>query len=280
VVICFNYRSDRMRELVTALGIKREFDFTTEVKGLNIVQMTQYDAKFPFSILFPPTSMKDILAEWISKHGLKQYHTAETEKFAHVTFFFNGGREEPFPNESRKMMPSPKVATYDLQPAMSAALVKDSVIEALSGGYDFVMCNLAPPDMVGHTGVFDATVEACTVTDQIIGQILSACQRYGYSLVITSDHGNAEEMLDESGNVQTKHSHNFVPLNIACNPALGVKLLRAKGGLSDVAPTVLTLMGLSIPPAMKGTSLISASNIARVPLPESEKAASAAAALS
>lgn len=266
VIIFFNFRSDRMRQIVSALGLGPEqLQFTAACpypRGLHIVCMTRYNADFPFPILSPPQSLDNVLAEWLSHQGLTQYHVAETEKYAHVTFFFNGGREAKFPGEDRHMVPSPRVATYDLAPAMSVAAVAEEVaraIKAPSSPYAFVMCNLAPPDMVGHTGCWGPTIKAVEATDEAIGRILAACEEAGYTLVITADHGNAERMFSEGGQPHTAHTCSPVPFIIA-NQKHNVQHLRMPSdrpaALCDVAPTILTLMGLSNAPEMTGSSLI------------------------
>jgi len=251
-----------MRQIVETFGIKQNFQTSVKPRqGLKLYQMTQYNAEFPFPIIFPPQSLANVLAEWISKHGLAQFHCAETEKYAHVTFFFNGNREKPFPNEYRYLIPSPKVATYDLAPEMSMAAVGEKVVEAMKGterDYAFIMCNLAAPDMVGHTGVYEATVKACQECDRVIGLILDGCQKHNYVLVVTADHGNAEEMLDEFDKPKTSHTTNFVPVIVAGDmQRLNVAMGRPSGGgLRDVAPTVLDLMGLAKPPEMTGNTLL------------------------
>ena len=259
-LVFIDFRADRMRQISQTFADEPPFDSEISLpENLVVAQMTQYNASLPLPTLFAPSSMDNVLAEWLSKKGLQQYHTAETEKYAHVTFFFNGGRENAFENEDRGLVPSPKVATYDLQPEMNAAGVADSVIEALrKKHYDFVMCNFAPPDMVGHTGVMDAAVIACTATDKAIGRIYDACVEHGYVLVVTSDHGNCEEMLDEEGNPKTSHSTNDVPLFVQNIPSSSPSFVleREYGGLSDVAPTILDLMGLEIPKEMTGKSMI------------------------
>jgi 2,3-bisphosphoglycerate-independent phosphoglycerate mutase len=152
--------------------------------------MTQYNAQFPYAVAFPPQRMDDVLAEWLSKQGVAQCHVAETEKYAHVTFFFNGGVEKQFPGEERELVPSPKVATYDLQPEMSAMAVAERLCERIAGGkFEFLMNNFAPPDMVGHTGVLEAAVKACEETDRAIGKVLAACEEHGYIFFVTADHG-------------------------------------------------------------------------------------------
>ncbi|XP_065919283.1 2,3-bisphosphoglycerate-independent phosphoglycerate mutase-like [Dysidea avara] len=255
-LLFIDFRADRMRQIVEAFGIKPQFDVATTLKDLEVVTMTEYKKEFPFNNLFPPEVPINTLAEWLSKKGIPQFHCAETEKYAHVTFFFNGGVEKPFDKEDRLMVPSPKVATYDLQPEMSVAGVGQAVSEAVaSGKYPFVMCNFAPPDMVGHTGVYEAAVKACEVTDEAIGVILKACVANGYNLLITADHGNAETMIDDNDNPVTKHTTNRVPFSLT-----GKAQFKVAAGhnacLSDVAPTILHLMGIDMPPEMSGTSLV------------------------
>lgn len=219
----------------------------------NICTMTQYSQEFPFPVLSPPQQMTNVLAEWISKQGLKQCHVAETEKYAHVTFFFNGGREEPFEGEERILISSPKVATYDLKPEMSAKQVAQSIAESiLSDDYALVMGNLAPPDMVGHTGKFSETVKAVEATDEAIGIIYEACKAKGVTLFITSDHGNAEKMCSEDGSPHT--AHTCAPVPFICSDK--TVTLKVEGALCDVAPTLLKYMKLAIPEEMTGSSLI------------------------
>ncbi|KAF9477053.1 phosphoglycerate mutase [Pholiota conissans] len=277
----FNYRSDRMREIVSLFGLPDRPIELTIPKDLNITTMSRYNAEFPFTVAFPPQAMTNVLAEWLGKEGVKQAHIAETEKYAHVTFFFNGGVEKQFPEETRYMIPSPKVATYDKQPEMSAQAVADKVAEVLDEGInEFVMCNFAPPDMVGHTGIYEAAVEAITATDKAVGTIYEAAKKNGYVLLITADHGNAEQMRDlTTGNPHTAHTTNPVPFIMA---GAGLKFKpsqqvekehhEAKEGagqtkeeeekeedapaICDVAPTVLDIMGLSIPEEMTGRSLL------------------------
>jgi 2,3-bisphosphoglycerate-independent phosphoglycerate mutase len=272
----FNYRSDRMREITSVFGLPQKPMEVTVPKDLHITTMSRYNAEFPFPVAFPPQPMTNVLAEWLSKQGLKQSHVAETEKYAHVTFFFNGGVEKQFEQESRHMIPSPKVATYDKQPEMSAQAVADKVAEVLAEGeQDFVMCNFAPPDMVGHTGVFEAAVEAVTATDKAVGTIYDAAQKHGYVLLITADHGNAEQMKDpKTGNPHTAHTTNVVPFlmaGVGSSKDLKFKEDKVKDpkdgeddkadetdppALCDVAPTVLEIMGLPIPEEMTGRSLL------------------------
>jgi len=255
----FNYRSDRVREITQLLGVDASPLPDSSFKlpsNLHITTMTQYKLDFPFSIAFPPQGMDDVLAEWLAKKGVKQCHVAETEKYAHVTFFFNGGVEKQFENETRDMVPSPKVATYDLQPKMSAAGVAEKLSERIGeGNFEFLMNNFAPPDMVGHTGVYDAAVEAVTETDKAIGTVYEACKKHGYILFVTADHGNAEEMLSEEGTPKTSHTTNKVPFVMANAPE-GWSLTKSDGVLGDVAPTVLAAMGLGQAHDMTGRSLL------------------------
>ncbi|CAE6435551.1 unnamed protein product [Rhizoctonia solani] len=256
-IFFFNYRSDRMREIVSVFGLPDKPMEVTVPKDLHITTMSRYNSEFPFNIAFPPQAMTNVLAEWLAKKGLKQSHIAETEKYAHVTFFFNGGVEKQFDQEDRELIPSPKVATYDKQPEMSAQGVADKVAETVAGGkYDFVMCNFAPPDMVGHTGVYDAAVQAITATDKAVKTVYDACQKAGYILAITADHGNAEQMINpETGNPHTAHTTNPVPFIITGDSSkYGLagdeengEDEEGKGALADVAPTILDLMGLDKP---------------------------------
>ncbi|KIJ48531.1 hypothetical protein M422DRAFT_777874 [Sphaerobolus stellatus SS14] len=263
----FNYRSDRMREIVQLFGLPDKPIDVSIPEDLNISTMSKYKAEFTFPVAFPPQAMTNVLAEWLAKQGLKQSHIAETEKYAHVTFFFNGGVEKKYDNEDREMVASPKVATYDKQPEMSAQGVADKVAEIVkSNTYDFVMCNFAPPDMVGHTGVYEAAVKAITATDAAVGTIYKACQEAGYVLLITADHGNAEQMINiETGNPHTAHTTNPVPFIIAGPKGKGDeagfvfaqdKEDEEAGALCDVAPTVLEVLGLPKPEEMTGRSLL------------------------
>ncbi|CAK48608.1 2,3-bisphosphoglycerate-independent phosphoglycerate mutase [Aspergillus awamori] len=254
----FNYRSDRVREITQLLGDydrspKPEFPYP---KDIHITTMTRYKTDYTFPVAFPPQHMGNVLAEWLGKKDVKQCHVAETEKYAHVTFFFNGGVEKQFPGEVRDMIPSPKVATYDLEPKMSAAAVGDKMAERLGeGNFEFVMNNFAPPDMVGHTGVYEAAIQGVAATDKAIGVIYEACKKHGYILFITADHGNAEEMLTEKGTPKTSHTTNKVPFVMANAPE-GWSLKKEEGVLGDVAPTVLAAMGIEQPEEMSGRSLL------------------------
>ncbi|KAF2758137.1 hypothetical protein EJ05DRAFT_476395 [Pseudovirgaria hyperparasitica] len=257
-IFFFNYRSDRVREVTQLLGgfdrsPKPDFPYP---KNTHLTTMTRYNTAFEFPIAFPPQVMDNVLAEWLAKKGLKQCHIAETEKYAHVTFFFNGGIEKQFENEDRELIPSPKVATYDLQPTMSAMAVAEKLSERISDGkYDFLMNNFAPPDMVGHTGVYEAAIKACTETDKGIGHVLETCKKEGYVLFVTADHGNAEEMLNEEGKPKTSHTLNKVPFVMANAPE-GWSLQKKDGVLGDVAPTILDAMGIEKPDDMDGKSLL------------------------
>jgi 2,3-bisphosphoglycerate-independent phosphoglycerate mutase len=224
--------------------------------------MTSYEAGLPVEVAFPPEEARS-LAQAFSEAGWRQFHLAETEKYAHVTYFFNGGVETPYPGEERRLIPSPKVATYDLEPAMSAVGVTDALVEAIgSGRYDFIVANFANPDMVGHTGVWDATVTALGVIDRCLARIVDATLAVdagdpagrGALLAITADHGNADELRDADGRPVTAHSLNPVPFVLVGHAAEGVTL--ADGVLADVAPTLLQLAGLPPWPGMTGRSRI------------------------
>jgi len=256
-VIFFNFRADRARELTGALVLP---DFDGFERGerpqrLHVVTFAEYESSLPVAgIAFPATLVETPLAKVVADAGLKQLHVAETEKYAHVTYFLNGGHEEAFPNEDRVLVPSPKAATYDLEPAMSAAGVADKTMEGIEAGYPFVALNFANPDMVGHTGVLDAAIVAVETVDTCIGRIVEAAQKAGAAVLITADHGNAEEMVDEQGRPKTAHTTNPVPVIIV--GADEVQSLRSGGQLSDVAPTALELLGLNPPPGMTARSLI------------------------
>lgn len=253
-MLFFNYRADRMRQINEAFGVQRHFDTAVAPKNIQITTMTQYKGEFPFPVLFPPASHKNVLAEALATQGVKQYHCAETEKYAHVTFFFNGGKEQQFDMEERKMVPSPKVATYDLQPEMNAKGVGEAVKETVeSGVYPFVMCNFAPPDMVGHTGQYEPAIKACEATDIAIGVIRDACLANGYTLMVTADHGNAEQMYSETGGPHTAHTCSRVPF---CVTGRKFRTFEHDPALCDVASTVLQEMGLKQPFEMTGEALL------------------------
>lgn len=257
-VLCFNFRADRMRQIVGALAVRPFPDFPVEDRpDFALVTMTRYDRTFPFPIAFPPGSLARILAETLADVGRTQFHTAETEKYAHVTYFFNGGHEPPYPGEERVLVPSPKVATYDLAPAMSADGVTEALCSALDRrDHDFLLCNFANPDMVGHTGSLPAAIEAVEVVDRCLGRIAATCERSRTRLLVTADHGNCEMMIDpDTGEPHTAHTANPVPL-IAVHT--GLRGLADGGALCDVAPTILQLLGLEQPAEMTGRALAAA----------------------
>ena len=256
VVIFFNYRNDRAKELTIVLTQQDmpEQGMKT-IPGLQYYCMTPYDASFKgLHILFPKENVTNTLGECISAKGLKQLHTAETEKYAHVTFFFNGGREMPYEGEDRILVSSPKVQTYDLKPEMSAFEVKDKLVAAIGEEkYDFIVVNFANGDMVGHTGVYEAIEKAVTAVDQCVGEVVEAANRAGYETIIIADHGNADNALNPDGSVNTAHSLNPVPfIYITENGNASV----ADGVLADVAPSILHIMGLEQPAEMTGHCLI------------------------
>ena len=261
-VVFFNFRPDRARE-ITRCFVDPEFtgfERKAVLKDLHYLCFTTYDATIPnVKIAFKPQSLKNTLGEYVSNLGYKQLRIAETEKYAHVTFFFNGGLEEPYPGEERILIPSPKVATYDLQPEMSAYLVTEKVLERIeSGELDLIIMNLANCDMVGHTGVFEAAVAAVEAVDSCVGRIAEAVRKAGGRLIITADHGNADEMLDANGNIVTAHSTNPVPVILVNGPVKedGTPAGIGSGALCDLAPTLLELMELAVPAEMEGKSLL------------------------
>jgi len=253
-IFFFNYRSDRMRQIVGALTLPTFDGFAVQRPCVQAVTMTQYDRTFPIPQAFPPFTLARILAEVLADHGLTQLRTAETEKYPHVTYFFNGGYEPPYKGEERALVPSPKVATYDLMPEMSARGVTDALCSALERkSHDFLLSNFANADMVGHTGVMPAVITAVETIDESLGRILAAAERVGAHVLVTADHGNAEMMLDPAtGGPHTAHTTNPVPF-IAVNA--GDMPLRHGGALCDVAPTVLGLLGVEPPPEMTGRDL-------------------------
>ncbi len=256
-MIMFNFRPDRAREITRAFVDENfdGFERTKKISDLCYICMTQYDATMPnVTLAFPPETMKNTLGEYVSDLGLTQLRIAETEKYAHVTFFFNGGVEAPNKNEDRILVNSPKVATYDLQPEMSAYEVTDKVLEAIdTDKYDMIILNFANADMVGHTGSIPAAIAAIEALDKCVPRIVESILAKDGQILLTADHGNADVMLDENDNVVTAHSLNDVPLvHIAREP----KELKEGGRLSDLAPTLLTLMGLEIPEEMTGRSLV------------------------
>ena len=256
-VIFFNFRNDRAKELTTVLTQKDMHDEGMHtVKGLRYYCMTPYDASFTgVGVLFPKENVGNTLGEYLSKMGKRQLHTAETEKYAHVTFFFNGGREEPYEREDRILVPSPKVATYDLRPEMSAREVKDRLVGAIgTRQYDFIVVNFANGDMVGHTGVYNAIAKAVCVVDNCVREVVEAAKANGYEAIIIADHGNADNAINADGTPNTAHSLNPVPfIYVTDNNSATVK----DGRLADVAPSVLHIMGLEQPEEMTGECLIS-----------------------
>jgi len=252
-VIFFNYRPDRAREITRSL-VDPDFDgFTHQYFPLTFVCNTEYDASMPnVEVAFPRVTVKNGLGEYLSSMGMTQLRIAETEKYAHVTFFFNGGSETVFPGEDRVLVPSPKVATYDLQPEMSAYEVCAKCVERIeSGAYDVIILNFANCDMVGHTGVFDAAVKAVETVDECVGKVVDATLKMGGIAMVTADHGNAEQMRQEDGSPMTAHTTNLVPF-ILCGAGTELR----PGKLADIAPTILDVMGLEKPAEMTGKTLI------------------------
>ena len=263
-VVCFNFRADRVRQISRAFTLPDFDGFEREMlRDLIYIAMTEYEKNMPYQVAFQNDDVAAPLAKVISDAGLRQFHAAETEKYPHVTFFFNGGREHPFPGEDWQIVPSPKdVPTYDLKPEMSAYGVRDVVLHAIaSDQYDFILVNYANPDMVGHTGVIPAVVKACEVVDECTGAIVDAVVARGGVALVMADHGNAELMIDpETGGPHTAHTTNPVPTYLIAAPGLGLNkgrvALRDGGRLADVAPTILDLLGLDPAPQMTGKSLI------------------------
>ncbi len=271
-VIFFNFRADRVRELCHAFA---DIDFSgfsvaDRPKLMELVTMTEYEADFTFPVVFPPLTLTHILGEEVSNAGMHQLRIAETEKYAHVTYFFNGGAEEPFPGEDRILIESPRdVATYDLKPGMSAGKVTDALLAALTGQqeagtpYDLIILNFANGDMVGHTGIVEAAVQACETVDQCLGRIADWFRENNGTMLITADHGNAEMMVNpDTGEPYTAHTLNPVPLILVSDDGKNNKnesencWLEDNGALKDIAPTLLALLGLSQPPEMEGKNLL------------------------
>lgn len=263
-VIFYNFRPDRARQLTKAF-VDPDFDGfeRVQISPLSFVTFTQYESDLPVKVAFEPQNLNNILGEVIAQHSLKQFRTAETEKYAHVTYFFNGGLEEPFEGEDRELVMSPMVSTYDQAPAMSAEAVTDIVVAAIKKRiYSLVVINYANPDMVGHTGDIAATIQAIETVDRCLGRLLESVSQTGGTAIVTADHGNAECMQDEQGNPWTAHTTNPVPLILvegegAKIPGYGTDVeLRKDGCLADIAPTILQILQLPQPPEMNGRSLI------------------------
>lgn len=254
VVICFNYRTDRGREITAALSQNDYPDFGMHKLPLYYVTMTTYDENFEnVKVIFTKDDLSETLGEVLEKNHKNQIRIAETEKYPHVTFFFSGGREQPFENEKRILIPSPKVATYDLQPEMSAAGITEAICKELESGWpDFVCLNFANPDMVGHTGVFDAVIKAVETADSCAELVVNKGVENGYSFIILADHGNSEFMINNDGSVNTAHTTNLVPCILIDKDYKTV----ADGKLGDVAPTILRIMGIEKPAIMTGNCLV------------------------
>ena len=256
VVFCFNFRTDRLRETTTVLTQQDMPEFGMKTLPLYYLTMTRYDDSFKnVRVVYDKDNLTETLGEIIASKGYSQIRIAETEKYAHVTFFFNGGREEPFPGENRILIPSPKVATYDLQPEMSAYLVKDAIVAELKKGeVDFVALNFANGDMVGHTGIYDAIQKAVKAVDECVEAVIETGRANGYTVIVIADHGNADYAVNPDGSPNTAHSLNPVPI-VVVSDKVAVKAVR-NGVLADVAPTVLGIMGIEKPAAMTGCSLV------------------------
>ena len=254
VVICFNFRTDRLREITIALTQNDMPEYGMKTIPLYYVTMARYDENFKnVKVIFDKDDVKDSLGEVLSKYGKKQLRIAETEKYPHVTFFFSGGREKAFEGEKRIMIPSPKVATYDLKPSMSANEVKEAVIkEIFTEGPDFICLNFANADMVGHTGVYPAIIEALETVDRCVKEVFEAAKSKKYSIIITADHGNADYAINEDGSPNTAHTNNPVPLYLIDDKYKSIK----EGKLADIAPSILKIMELPIPAEMTGEILM------------------------
>jgi 2,3-bisphosphoglycerate-independent phosphoglycerate mutase len=254
-VICFNFRTDRCREITRVLTQEDMPEFSMKKMNLHYTTLTEYDQSFNnVQVIFETDNLNNTLGEVLSRNGKKQIRIAETEKYPHVTFFFNGGREIPFEGEKRIMVPSPKVATYDLKPEMSAFEVTEAILPEIEGQTtDFICLNFANTDMVGHTGVWEAVIKAAETTDACVQRVVTSALKNGYSILLTADHGNADYMINEDGSPNTAHTLNLVPLWLIDNEFTGT--IRP-GKLGDIAPTILRLMELEIPAEMTGNVLI------------------------
>jgi len=255
-IVCYNFRADRMRQLVQGLVIEEIDGFEkTNIADLNIVTFTEYIAGLPVNVLFDKVLLKNALAEILSANGKKQYHSAETEKYPHVTFFFNGRKEEPYEGEDRRIVPSPKVATYDLQPEMSAFELRDATLDRIKNNDDdFLLVNFANPDMVGHTGSLEAAMKAVEVVDECANALVEAVIAKGGVAIVTADHGNCDRMIEHTtGEAHTYHTVNPVPMFVMGD---GYYRLVPRGKLADIAPTVLDLLGVDQPEEMTGKSMV------------------------
>ncbi|MEZ4933249.1 MAG: 2,3-bisphosphoglycerate-independent phosphoglycerate mutase [Saprospiraceae bacterium] len=257
VLICYNFRTDRPREISTVLTQHDMREFGMNKLNLKYVTMTRYDESFKgIDVIFDKDNLRNTLGEVLSKNGRRQTRIAETEKYPHVTFFFNGGREEPFEHENRILIPSPKVATYDLQPEMSAVEITDAIISDIKDNQpDFICLNYANADMVGHTGVWEAAIKAVETVDSCLGRLLSVGKEFGYDTIVIADHGNSDYLINEDGSPNTAHSMNPVPFIYVSENAPGATVVK-DGKLADIAPTILTLMGIDMPKEMNGEVLI------------------------
>jgi 2,3-bisphosphoglycerate-independent phosphoglycerate mutase len=258
-VLCLNFRADRAREIMAAIGDPNfdAFDVSGRPKLAAMAGFASYSSRHNtyMDVLFPKENIVNTLGHWVAEHGKTQFRLAETEKYPHVTFFLNGGRETPETGEDRNMPKSPKVATYDLQPEMSSVEVTESLIGATKAGYDLIVVNFANPDMVGHTGDLAAAIAACEAVDHGLGQVVDTLEKAGGAMIVTADHGNCETMVDpETGNAHTAHTTNPVPVILVNGP--DNMELREGGRLADLAPSLLQLMGLDQPPEMTGQSLL------------------------
>ena len=257
-IVFFNFRPDRARQITRAFtepGFQK-FKKEKTIDLSEYVCMALYDETFDLPVAFPPAHLKKVLGEVISENGLNQLRIAETEKYAHVTYFFNGGEEIPFPNEDRHLVPSPReVATYDMKPEMSAYEVAEKAVSFIqSDKYQMIVMNFANLDMVGHTGVIEAAVKACEAVDRCAEKVITAVLEKGGAVLLTADHGNAEKMKDDNNQMFTAHTLNPVPLVLVCHDIKNIRL--RKGVLGDIAPTLLDIMGIEKPAEMTGSSLI------------------------
>lgn len=254
-ILAFNFRADRMRQITQAFTSEKFDEFQRREMAVKYLSFTRYSQDFDFPVVFPPQIIEDCLGEILSRNSLPQLRLAETEKYAHVTYFANGGREEPFELEERHMISSPKVKTYDLKPEMSAFEVGDYLVDKLRAQkFPFIFVNFANCDMVGHTGFMDATIKAVNTIDSVLAKVIPTAYELGYDCIITADHGNAEQMLDfETGEAFTEHTLNPVPICLLSRESVELK---PEGKLCDVAPTILDLMGIEKPAAMTGQSIV------------------------